>query len=139
MFAIDANTDHAVVMPAMIQAPRRPPGTRYGRWTWPCEYRSLISAGKIRAYDTTVVSVAIESTTANAFEPASFVASTKNSVEIRPDRMFTFTGVPKRAENVPSTRGPQPSMQPIASARSAPMIHVVPLDTIVHTNIAPIA
>ena len=30
-------------------------------------------------------------------------------------------------------------MQPIASARSAPMIQVVPLDTIVQTNMAPIA
>lgn len=97
----------------------------------------MISAGKISAYEITVVRVDIDSTTAKAFEPASFVASTKNAVEITPESRLTLIGVPNRAEKRPRNSGPQPSMHPIASARSAPMIHVVPLETIVHTNIAP--
>ena len=37
------------------------------------------------------------------------VASTKTALEITPESTFTRSGVPNRAENLPSDRGPAPS------------------------------
>ena len=42
-----ASIAQAVHSTETIQAPARPPGTVYGRGTWPCVYRSFTRVGKI--------------------------------------------------------------------------------------------
>src|SRR6185312_3230205 len=85
-----------------------------------------------------VVSRATPSTAPKYFadEPLdSSWASTITAVDMMPDIRLTLTGVPKRDENDPRNRGPQPSNEATASARSAPMIQVVPLDSSAQMNI----
>src|SRR5690349_6648082 len=51
-----------------------------------------------------------------------------------PDSRLTAIGVPHRPEKIPSSRGPAPSYEATAWARSAPMIQVVPLDSSAQMN-----
>ncbi len=62
----EASAIQNVTSPEESQIPTVPPGTRYGRWTSPCEYRSFRAAGKIQRYEISVVEIAIVSTTLNA-------------------------------------------------------------------------
>src|SRR4051794_3467368 len=95
------------------------------------EYRSLITAGKTTRYEIVVVEIARPSTAVKYLFalPVSWNASTITIVENTPERMFTTTGVPQRAEKYPNERGAAPSKPATACERSAPMIHVVPLDS----------
>ena len=47
---------------------------------------------------------------------------------------MTTIGVPQRLEKTPNQRGAAPSKPATACARSAPMIHVVPLDSSAQMN-----
>ncbi len=66
--------------------------------------------------------------------PVRLKARTIVIVETMPERMLTTIGVPKRAEKMPSTRGPAPSNAATAWLRSAPMIQVVPLEARAQMN-----
>src|SRR3954467_5538007 len=108
----EANSAQNVVRQPQIHTPAIPNGTLYGRYTCPCEYRSLISVGKMARYDTVVNSSTTLSTALKYFSaspPESWKARTITIVETVPDRKLTTIGVPYLAENVPRMRGPPPS------------------------------
>src|SRR3954451_10649509 len=84
-----------------------------------------------------VVEMASESTTVKYLAELPLVswnASTITIVEKTPDRMLTAIGVPHRLEKVPNQRGAAPSKPATACERSAPMIHVVPLESSAQMN-----
>src|SRR5437763_11238698 len=121
-----------------IQTPTVPPGTRYGRATSGCVYRSRISAGNTPRYEIVVVEMASPSTAAKYFSalpPDSQNASSITIVEKTPVSTFTVTGVPNRREIRPNSRGAEPSKPAAACVRSAPMIQVVPLDSSAQMNV----
>ena len=75
--------------------------SRYGRWTFPWLSRSLMPAGKMRRYESSVVEVARYSTTVNvlaalALPESRYTAASMKIVETMPDITFTRTGVPRR-------------------------------------------
>src|SRR6476659_3637794 len=105
----DANTPQNVVTTPQIHTPAMPPGILYGRCTCGWLYRSLITVGKIRMYDSVVnvrTTPIITLNVAAALPLAIFVAAMNTIVDSTPDRKLTLTGVPSFAEKRPSTRGP---------------------------------
>src|SRR3954471_16890941 len=98
---IEASRAQNVVSTPQIQTPAMPPGTRYGRGTCGCEYRSLMSVGKITMYDRVVNRRTQFSTAAKYFSlspPENPKAANITSVETTPLRKLTTIGVPKRLE-----------------------------------------
>src|SRR6476619_7369023 len=125
-----ANAAQNVVSPAQTQTPAMPPGTLYGRWTSGCDFRRMISVGKIRMYEmvVNVSTTPIITLKASAALPEIRVAMTNTIVENTPDRKLTRTGVPSLAENWPRNRGPAPSYEATTWLRSEPMSHVQALE-----------
>src|SRR3954452_5088468 len=98
---IEASRAQNVVSTPQIQTPAMPNGTLYGRGTCGCEYRSLMSVGKITMYDRVVKSRTQFSTAAKYFSlspPEKPKAANMTIVETTPLRKFTTIGVPKRVE-----------------------------------------
>src|SRR4051794_29804736 len=101
-----------VVRIVETQRPAIPHGWTYGRGTCGCDFRSLITAGKIHRYEISVVEIAMSRTTWNfALSPPwnAAIATTQNTVAVMPDRTFTRTGVPKRRLKTPKNRKNAPS------------------------------
>src|SRR3954469_23570977 len=97
----EASSAQNVVSTPQIQTPAMPPGTRYGRCTCGCEYRSLMSVGKITMYDRVVKSSTQFRTAAKYFSlspPENPNAANITIVDTTPLRKFTTIGVPKRVE-----------------------------------------
>jgi hypothetical protein len=80
-------------------------------------------------YEIVVVEIVSPSTASKyrlELAPVIWKAAIMSTVATTPEHTFIPAGVPNRAENRPNPRGPPPSADAIASARSAPMIQVVP-------------